>query len=270
MTLIFDAFGVSWRGDYRGNNEDSFLASSSAVAVADGVGGNPGGEVASSLVIHNLAATILSTRGRPLNEDYARTAIATANFGVSKKALRDERLRGMSTTLTSLFRAEHDLIIAHIGDSRAYRLRQGEFSQISRDDSFIQELIDAEKLTVTESAKHPMRSVVLKVLTGENDNPSSSVSLSVQELLIGDRWLLASDGLTDYVPTQLIEETVAAGLDPQATVDCLIALSKRYESQDNITAVICDVVEDTPGSAVQVGGAAVELFDPLPAPGTRF
>lgn len=268
--LIFSAAGRSWQGAHRGNNEDSFLFSSSAAAVADGVGGHAGGEVASAMVIQNLAAVIQSMRGRALSDDYARESIATANYGVFRRVQHDESLSGMSTTLTALFCAEEDLILAHIGDSRAYLLRDGDFSQVSRDDSFIQELIDAQKLTPADSASHPMRSVVLKVLTGQNDSPNSSVTLSRHQPCEGDRWLLASDGLTDYVPDELVKETVAAGLDPQATVDALIALSDQCDSRDNITAVICDLVQGPSRAEVAVGGAALEIYGQLPAPGTRY
>ncbi|MBM7781229.1 serine/threonine protein phosphatase PrpC [Arthrobacter tumbae] len=99
------------------------------------------------MVIQNLAAVIQSMRGRALSDDYARESIATANYGVFRRVQHDESLSGMSTTLTALFCAEEDLILAHIGDSRAYLLRDGDFSQVSRDDSFIQELINAQKIT---------------------------------------------------------------------------------------------------------------------------
>lgn len=222
------------------------------------------------MVIQNLAAVIQSMRGRALSDDYARESIATANYGVFRRINYDESLNGMSTTLTALFRSEEDLVLAHIGDSRAYLLRGGDFNLVSRDDSFIQELIDAQKLTPVDAARHPMRSVVLKVLTGQNDSPDSSVTLSRHQSCKGDRWLLASDGLTHYVPVELVQETVAAGLDPQATVDSLIELSDRYDSRDNITVVICDLVQGPSIAEVVVGGAALEIYGSLPAPGTRI
>ncbi|NJC24008.1 serine/threonine protein phosphatase PrpC [Arthrobacter pigmenti] len=270
MTLAFQAAGRSWQGAHRDNNEDSFLTSESAIAVADGVGGHAGGEVASAMVIQNLAAVIQSMRGRELSENQVRETIATANFGVSLRVRHDEALTGMSTTLSALFRGDGGLLLAHIGDSRAYLLRGTQVHQVSRDDSYIQDLLDAQKITAADSRRHPMRSVVLKVLSGDNSSPTSSVGLSRHEALDGDRWLLCSDGLTDYVPIELVEETLSAGLDPEATADILIALAGQHDSRDNITLVVCDVVNrTTTTAAVQVGGAALELYGALPAPGMR-
>jgi serine/threonine protein phosphatase PrpC len=258
MTLPgFVGGGRSWQGTHRDNNEDSYLVSPAAIAVADGVSGRPAGEIASATVIRCLASAVQDLGGRSLNQDEVAKIVAAANAAVAERTGQDPRLEGMATTLTALFRAGNGLILAHIGDSRAYRFRDGGFQQVTRDDSYVQELVDTGQITAEESARHPLRSVVLKVITGDCENPESKVGLSPHEMRDGDRWLIASDGLTNYVPHDLIERELASAQSPWECAESLIALAKRYDSEDNTTVVVCDI-DDGPAWEVRIGGAAAD------------
>jgi serine/threonine protein phosphatase PrpC len=249
--------GKSWQGTHRDNNEDSYLVSPAAIAVADGVGGHAGGEIASATVIRCLASAVRDLGDHPLAQDEVVKVMAAANAAVAERTSQDPRLEGMATTLTALFRAGNGLVLAHIGDSRAYLFRDGGLQQVTRDDSYVQELVDTEQITAEESAHHPLHSVVLKVITGDSEKPESKINLSPHEMRDGDRWLIASDGLTNYVPHDLIKRELASVRGPRECTESLIALAKRYDSKDNTTVVVCDIGDD-PISEVRIGGAAAD------------
>lgn len=207
MTLVFRAHGQSWQGRNREDNEDSYLVSSNLVAVADGVGGQVFGEVASATVVQNLAGTTRSLHGQSFDPEKIGSVVAAADIAIAQRVDADETLAGMATTLTALFRSDaaETVTLAHIGDSRAYLQRGDSLQQISRDDSLVQEMIDHQGLTVEESERHPLRAVVLKILNGEDHG--STVSISTHLMQDGDRWLIATDGLSG-LPRVLLDSTV--------------------------------------------------------------
>ena len=148
----------------------------------------------------------------------------------------------MGTTLTAILFAGGRLALCHVGDSRAYLVRDGQLSQITHDDTFVQTLIDDGRITAEEANSHPQRSLLLRALNGQEVEPD----LSMREARAGDRYLLCSDGLSGVVS----EETLAEALkdpDPQSTADRLIELALRSGGPDNITVIVADVVEDTGG-----------------------
>lgn len=251
MTLVLHYAARSDRGLVRSNNQDSVYAGPRLLALADGMGGHAAGEVASKVVIAALA---------PLDDDepgddllgQLRQAVHSGNSAISELVSSDPDLDGMGTTLTAVLFAGSKLGMVHIGDSRAYLVRDGELTQITHDDTFVQSLIDEGRITEEEAATHPQRSLLLKALTGHEVEPS----LNVREARAGDRYLLCSDGLTSPVS----EETVAEALriaDPQQCADRLIELALKGGGPDNVTVIVADVVDVEFGEdAPIVGGAA--------------
>jgi len=245
-------------GHVRSGNEDSAFAGPRLVAVADGMGGHAAGEVASHVAISALA---------PLDEDAAgadllgtmRDALADANERLRSLVAADGQLSGMGTTLTALLSAGRRLALLHIGDSRGYLLRDGELTRITRDHTYVQDLIDAGTITGDEAASHPQRSVITRTLDGSDMEPD----LRVREAVAGDRYLLCSDGLTDVVSENTLREVLCEGTAQEA-VDRLVDLALRAGGPDNVTAVVADVVEHEVETPPQVAGAAA-VADTLPS-----
>jgi protein phosphatase len=147
----------------------------------------------------------------------------------------------MGTTVTALLRTGDRLALAHIGDSRAYLLREGALVQITRDHTFVQSLVDDGRITAEEAEHHPQRSVLMRVLSDVVDDVEPDMSM--REARIGDRYLLCSDGLSGVVSLGTLEETMAAGKDPSATCENLVQLALRGGAPDNVTCIVADVVE---------------------------
>jgi serine/threonine protein phosphatase PrpC len=257
MALGFSYAARSDVGMVRSENQDSGYAGPRLLAMADGMGGHAGGDIASSTVIGalvDLDAEALSSNdaGRQLQR-----RIATANDQLAELVRADPSLRGMGTTLIAVLRANNKLVIAHIGDSRAFLARDGQLTQITKDHSYVQSLVDEGRLTEDEAMGHPQRSLVTRVLTGQ---PDDDPDMMVREAVAGDRFVVASDGLTDYVAADTIAEVVNAGETPGRTADRLVELALKAGAPDNVTVVIGDVVDLTtsarPSTTPQVVGAA--------------
>ncbi|MDT0274375.1 PP2C family protein-serine/threonine phosphatase [Blastococcus goldschmidtiae] len=238
MSLVLRYAARSDRGLIRGNNQDSVYAGPRLLAVADGMGGHAAGDVASKVVIAALQHLDDDTPSGDMLQ-----ALRQGVFDGSehlREVIRDSpQLEGMGTTLTAILFAGGRLALCHVGDSRAYLLRDGEFTQITHDDTFVQTLIDDGRITAEEANSHPQRSLLLRALNGQEVEPD----LSMREARAGDRYLLCSDGLSGVVS----EETLADALadpDPQATADRLIELALRSGGPDNITVIVADVVDD--------------------------
>lgn len=244
-------------GLVRSRNEDSGYAGPHFIAVTDGMGGHAGGDVASSLVISRLARLDGDSHGCDYALEMLATAVAEANADIAHAIENDASLRGMGTTLTGLMRCGADnLALVHIGDSRAFLLREGVFTQITLDHSFVQSLVDAGRITPAEAENHPQRSLVTRVLTGaDEDEPD----LSVRKARIGDRYLLCSDGLSDYVGRSTIEEVIREVDTPAECLKRLIDLALKAGAPDNVTVIVADVVDaraSSPHHPVVVGAAA--------------
>src|SRR5699024_6501676 len=177
------------------------------------------------------------------------------NEEIARIYAENTALEGMGTTVTAIMRARNKLILAHIGDSRAYVLRDGRLSQITRDHSFVQSLIDEGRITEDEASTHPQRSVVTRVLTGA---PDDEPDIGAREARRGDRYLLCSDGLSGFVAADTIEEILGAPSPPGRAAEDLISLAMRAGAPDNVTVVIGDVVESStaPSTQPQVVGSA--------------
>jgi protein phosphatase len=226
-------------GRVRDGNEDALLVDDAMglVAVADGMGGHRAGEVASATALEALRAAVNS--GRPLRE-----AIEDANRAVYDKSLTDESLQGMGTTLTAgTLAAGGTLLIGHVGDSRAYLLRDGELRRVTTDHSVVEELVREGRLTVDEAAVHPQRSIITRAL---GVDASVDVDVYPVELVPGDRLLLCSDGLTGMVQPEEIAATLRRDDDPTRVAHNLVDAANAAGGEDNITVIVVAVTDEAP------------------------
>lgn len=232
-------------GPHRSDNQDSVACSTDYVFVADGVGGHVGGDVASWTVTHRLIAGLAPLAARRLGESDLRTMVALANAELRLRGDRDPAVAGMSTTLTGIFCADDAVRIVHIGDSRAYLVRDGEGRRMTRDDSLVQMLLDSGTIDEAAAPYHPHRNIILHSLGGDGEDAAALTVTSVPAQ-VGDRWLLCSDGLTDYVDEgELLAELAAAGTAEEAA-DALLRLAEDADSHDNVTVAVADVVAGEP------------------------
>ncbi|WP_216212440.1 PP2C family protein-serine/threonine phosphatase [Amycolatopsis aidingensis] len=256
MTLVLRYAARSDRGLVRSSNQDSVYAGPRLLAVADGMGGHAAGEVASKVVIASLAPLDDDEPGDDLLSQL-REAVAHGNAAISELVAGDPDLDGMGTTLTAVLFSGTRLGLVHVGDSRAYLLRGGQLTQITRDDSFVKELLDQGRITEEEAAVHPQRSLLLKALTGHEVEPS----LTVREARAGDRYLLCSDGLSGMVSDETLADAIQIA-DPQDCADRMIELALKGGGTDNVTVIVADVVDvDFGEDAPIVGGAAGDGSD---------
>jgi PPM family protein phosphatase len=222
----------------RPNNEDAFFAGPRLLAVADGVGGHAAGEVASATIIDALSPLGDSEPGYDLVGRLLE-AVVTGNAAIAQRVAEDQRLQGMSTTLTAILFAGDRYCLLNIGDSRTYLLRDGTLEQITRDDSYVQLLVDEGHITQEAAGTHPQRNLVLQALTGEE---VMEPAMTVREARAGDRFMLCSDGLSDVVGHGTLAAALAEG-DPQESVARLVALALENRTRDNVTAIVADVIE---------------------------
>lgn len=241
MTLALKYAARSDRGLHRSNNEDSVYAGPHLLAIADGMGGHAAGEVASKVVIAALAPLDEGVPGDDLLGKL-HEAVVSGNDTIAELVEQDPDLEGMGTTLTAILFGGARLGLVNIGDSRTYLLRDGQFTQITRDDSFVQSLLDEGRITAEEALTHPQRSLVLRALVGHE---VIEPTLQVRETRPGDRYLLCSDGLSDVVGFETLAETIQIG-DRQACADKMIELALQGGGPDNVTVIVADVVDEEP------------------------
>ncbi|GAC57708.1 serine/threonine protein phosphatase PstP [Gordonia hirsuta DSM 44140 = NBRC 16056] len=252
MTLVLRYIARSDRGLVRSNNEDSVYAGARLLALADGMGGHAAGEVASQLVIQSLRSLDDDEPGGNLLDALA-AATRHGNEAIAAQTERNPELAGMGTTLTAILFAGSKIGLCHIGDSRGYLLRDGELTQITRDDTFVQSLVDEGRISPEQAHSHPQRSLILKALTGQPVEPT----LQLREARAGDRYMLCSDGLSDVVSDETIADTMSSIPDHSACADRLIELALRSGAPDNVTVVVADVLDTGYGDSRPIlGGAA--------------
>ncbi|MEP7178409.1 MAG: PP2C family serine/threonine-protein phosphatase [Pseudonocardiales bacterium] len=236
MALILRFAVRSDLGLVRSNNEDSVYAGPRLLAIADGMGGHAAGEVASKIVISTLenldedrhVGDLMST---------LRDTVLDANRRIAAAVRQNSELEGMGTTLTALRFSGTQVGLVHVGDSRGYVMRGEQLSQITHDDTYVQHLVDAGKLTPDEAKDHPRKSVILRALLGSDVEPD----VSIREARAGDRYLLCTDGLSDVVTAETILETLRIP-DLQECADRLVELALRGGGPDNVTVIVADVV----------------------------
>ncbi|MBU3060116.1 protein phosphatase 2C domain-containing protein [Nocardia sp. NEAU-G5] len=263
MTLVLRYAARSDRGLVRGNNEDSVYAGARLLALADGMGGHAAGEVASQLMIAALAHLDDDEPGDDLLGKLDR-AVHSGNAAIADQVEEEPELDGMGTTLTAILFAGKKLGLAHIGDSRAYMFRDDVLTQITRDDTFVQSLVDEGRITAEQAHTHPQRSLIMRALTGNEIDPT----LTMREARAGDRYLLCSDGLSDVVSDETIANTLREG-NTDESADRLIELALRSGGPDNVTVVVADVIDlDYGQSHPIVAGAASGEDEDTPPPNT--
>jgi serine/threonine protein phosphatase PrpC len=237
--LRFSGAGVSDVGRVRPHNEDSGFVGPYVALVADGVGGAAAGEIASATAAYAVSATALAS-GPQAPEWVITRAVDAAVVNIRRGVQADLNRLGMATTLSVLVCDGRRVVLGHIGDSRAYHLREGRLTQISRDHTYVQHLVDTGQLAARAAATHPWRNVVLRSLDG--DPLGGGVDLIPVPVETGDRLLLCSDGLTDLVDDARITEVLQLQ-DPHSAAAVLTHSALLAGGRDNITCIVLDVVE---------------------------
>lgn len=237
--LRFSGAGVSDVGRVRPHNEDAGFVGPYVALVADGVGGAAAGEIASATAAYAVSATAL---GRFLDppELVLHEAAEAAGAAVRRGVQRDLDRLGMATTLTVLVCDGSRVVLGHVGDSRAYRFRDGELRQLSTDHTYVQHLVDTGQLSRAEAARHPWRNIVLRSIDG--DPAAVGIDLVPVPTRPGDRLLLCSDGLTDLVDDARIAEVLGL-VEPMSAAAVLTQSALVAGGKDNITCIVLDVVE---------------------------
>jgi serine/threonine protein phosphatase PrpC len=253
--LRFSYGAASHVGLVRTHNEDAGFAGPYLQLVADGVGGAAAGEVASATTAYVVAAVAM---GRPDQDGptVLAEAVATAHRQLQRGTMDDESRHGMATTLTALLARDDRVTLVHVGDSRAYLLRDGELRRLSTDQTLVQLLVDKGELEPDQVSAHPHRNVVLRSVNG-----AEPVEPAIRELdlVVGDRLLLCSDGLTDLVPESSIVPALAEP-DPDESAEALVRLALDAGGRDNVTCLVADLVD---GPEVRSDGRLVgAMADP--------
>lgn len=229
-------------GIVRSGNEDNYLmlADRGIFIVADGMGGHAAGEVASEMAVRLISRDLGTVRGIPDEEvaERMRQAIRGANAAIYERTLTEHDKRGMGTTATALVLLPKRFLIGHVGDSRAYRLRDGRFEQLSKDHSYVQEQVDAGLLTPEQARVHPYSNVITRCVGANQDVIPDTYGGDLQT---GDVVLLASDGLTGMLEDEHIHKILEAPGGPQDWVDAMINDANRRGGLDNITAILVKI-----------------------------
>lgn len=220
-------------------NEDSMLQKPPLFVVADGMGGHSAGDVASKMAVDSLASLANGEEG-------LTAAVKRANRRIYETARKDSGLGGMGTTLTAMLAGESSFQIAHVGDSRAYLLRDGELTRITQDHTVVSRLVQEGRITEEDAQHHPQRSYLERALGVEDD---VDVDVSILDAHPGDRLLLCSDGLYTMVSDEQIAEVLAAEDEPTQAANSLCRMAVEAGGSDNVTAMVIDYPGPRPRAA---------------------
>ena len=241
---------ITETGKVREINEDAVLETGSLFAVADGMGGHQAGEVASTLALSAIGQYVEDNLGAIPGEKLVEKAVSGANAVVHQKAVSSARFHDMGTTVTLLYREGDTAYIGHVGDSRAYLLRNGDLRQLTDDHSLVAKLVQEGEITREEARYHPQRNVILKALGLESQLEADVVSVKIQQ---GDVFLLATDGLTSLVGDDVTSRVLAEFPGPVDAAGRLVELALEAGGIDNVSVVIVSFAESP--TVVPVGGA---------------
>ncbi len=272
MTLMLRSAARSDVGLLRSGNEDSGYAGDQLLVVADGMGGHAAGELASAAAVATMSE--METAGLDDAEALERLseAVVTTSERIADVVAAHPEFAGMGTTLTALAWLGGDparVAFLHVGDSRAYLLRDGVLSQVTLDHTYVQTLIDSGRITPEEALVHPRRNLVMRAIDGIHP---AEPDVSVREARVGDRYLVCSDGLCGYVADARTQELLGLA-DPVAAVTALVEAALAVGAPDNVTCIVADVVEvdeARPAEAPVVVGAAGEQRNRERLPGFSF
>ncbi|MFC5502284.1 PP2C family protein-serine/threonine phosphatase [Lysinimonas soli] len=251
---------VSHVGKIRANNQDSGYAGAHLFVVADGMGGHAGGDVASAIATKRIAEADTEYPSVRDAEFALQQALIAANSILAETVFEHSELTGMGTTVSGILRVGNQLALAHIGDSRIYRFRDGELTQITADHTFVQRLVDSGRITAEEAAVHPRRSVLMRVLGDVDASPE--IDTGIFDTKPGDRWMLCSDGLSSYVADEKMSSILATVRTAQGAADRLVKESLDHGAPDNVTVVLVDIDDSGGASGIAptfVGSAAMPL-----------
>lgn len=260
-------------GIVRSGNEDSGYADAHLLVIADGMGGHAAGELASAAVVASVCADVSD---RPSERDglesWVRQKLDLAHERIGDLIAEQPDRRGMGTTMTLLAALEDALLVAHIGDSRAYRLRDGILTQLSKDHTYVQALVDSGRIDPSQAMYHPRRNLLLRTIDGIHD---LELDVTEHDMQLGDRYLVCSDGLNTVLTDDVIAEVLAKG-DPTYVVSTLVDYVLADGAPDNVSVIVADVTEaDEQQDAVLIGAARETAVRedlgamPLPIDGPR-
>ncbi|MCC2028461.1 serine/threonine-protein phosphatase [Microbacterium sp. YMB-B2] len=274
--MVFEgsASAISHTGKVRSNNQDSGYAGANLFAVADGMGGHAGGDVASTIAIQHLERLDQAFSSTDDAQASLQAAATSAAGDLIRAAKEQPELAGLGTTVSAIIMVDDHAVIGHIGDSRIYLYRDDELTQITADHTFVQRLVDSGRITPEEARYHPRRSVLMRVLSDMDNDPE--LDMFVMPTLPGDRWLLCSDGLSGVVDEAHILKAMRLGLPPGRTADNLLKQALDGGAPDNVTIVLVDVGGQHPlssGTPTIVGAASTPsgvLIPPERAPRTSW
>ena len=227
------AFALTDVGKVRAANQDALVVSDELLlyGVADGMGGHNGGETASAGARDGMIAAL---RGKEASLDALRDAVVQVNADLFRQQAEDESLSGMGTTLSVIWLSEHFVYLAHVGDSRVYRFRDGKLEQMTDDHSLVGELMRAGYLTPEQAENHPNKTVILRAVGTES---GIDVDLAVEERNAGDLWLICSDGLHGMVKDDKMEAILSVNT-PEAAAQLLMDAALAAGGRDNISVVL--------------------------------
>lgn len=266
MSLTLQSALVTDLGLIRQNNEDSAFAGARLLVIADGVGGAPAGEDASALVVRGLRELETADLGAQPAATLLDRLMA-ANADIRRAAIEDPDKDGMGTTVTAVLLADPGaenagaVTVLHVGDSRAYLLRDGHLQPLTRDDTYVQSLVDSGLLSPEDARYHPQRSIITQSVQGMEFEPTQS-QLPVR---VSDRFLLCSDGLSDIVTDESIERAMVSCAEPQQCAEQLVKLALQAGAPDNVTVIVADVVKV---GTVPISPAVSTVVDQEPEPAT--
>ena len=262
MAIKTVSYAASDIGKHRSSNQDSGYAGYQLFFVADGMGGHAGGDIASAITSQRVALTDNKYDSAEEAIETLKQGILEANDMLSETVKEHPELEGMGTTFSGMLIHGDQIITAHIGDSRIYRVRDGEVSQITTDHTFVQRLVELGRITPEEALVHPRRSVLMRVLGDVQGDPELDVALF--DAQVGDRWMLCSDGLSGVVPEEVMERILASKVPTEEAAELLVGEALEFGAPDNVTVVVADImrsgaqVDFEPGAQF-VGSASNEV-----------
>ena len=262
MAIKTISYAASDIGRVRSSNQDSGYAGFNLFFVADGMGGHAGGDIASALVAQRVAQADAIYDSAEEAGKVLKETIWQANSVLRESCKEHPELSGMGTTFSGMIIVGDKATIAHIGDSRIYRARDGEVKQITSDHTFVQRLVETGRITPEEALVHPRRSVLMRVLGDMEEFPE--IDIETYDVLPGDRWMMCSDGLSGPVPESVMDRLMLSKIDSDEATELLVGEALEFGAPDNVTVVLVDIVSaktqtDFIPSARFVGSGANEV-----------
>ena len=246
MSVKTQSYAASNIGRVRKSNQDSGYAGYNFFFVADGMGGHAGGDIASAIIAQSVARADREYEDTDQASSQVVAALLEANQKLADTVSEHSELKGMGTTFSGIVFTGDLVTVTHIGDSRVYMVSEDKVSQVTKDHTFVQRLVDTGRITPEEALTHPRRSVLMRVLGDVEISPE--VDTEVFKVAAGDRWMLCSDGLCGVVPDEIINKILLdKSVDAEEATALLIYEALEHGAPDNITVVVVDVIS----SAVQ-------------------